>query len=773
MLIKKMLRDIQRNKVQFMAIFLMMFCGCFLFSGITGEWNGLKSHFEQYIIKQNLADVWVFKQNVTDEDVEKLKEDKRITDVEERLVLPMVPQNNKEASLDCYVTEENNISKLCVREGIPFDSGKDGVWLDALFAKENDYKLGDKAKLNYQGIGIEGKILGLVYSPEYIYGALEGQMMPEHKNNGFAFLSPGLLNRAISGGTGASAQMTGMLKGYNQLAVKTEQKQGKEFIRSLLGDSNIMVIEASDHPSVSMIKDEIDQHKTIGTAFSAAFLLIAVMIAMTTMHRMLKNQKTQIGILKALGFGRGPLIIHYVSHNGAICLLGALSGCMLGYRFLPGLIYRFMRQMYVLPEWGGSLPPIYMLLPLGCSAFCIVISFFICRKYLKPDAATILYGEETAKHAVNLPGLMESLDFSGRWNMRDIARNRLRSFMTLCGIIGCTALLFCAFALYDTFENLSSWTFTKQQEYQCKITELPGDDGQKEILSMTDGEYLMEGNAVILKGGKTDARDKTAGEEKEVALTVPETTRYMKLYENLKTAIGINGGVALSKKTADSLGLHVGDFITWKAAGEKAYTKSEIKAVVRTPLSQGIIMMKSDYEKTGQNYAASAIVGKEPEGGFGSYADQCIISYQKDLTQSVDSMMEGMVTMIMLLVTGAVILGSVMLYNLGVLSYLERYREFATMKVLGFADKKIRKIMIQQNVWLSAAGILLGIPAGYGLLYYMLSTIPDSMDIIVYIRALSFVFSVAGTLVLSWIISKVVSRKIPRINMVEALKARE
>lgn len=773
MLIKKMLRDLRRNKVQFMAIFLMMFCGCFLFSGITGEWNGLKSHFEQYITDQNLADVWVFKQTVTDEDFEKLKEDKRITDVEERLVLPVVPRKNKEASLDLYVTGENNISALCVREGIPFDSGKEGIWLDALFAEENDYRLGDEARLNYQGIEIEGRILGLVCSPEYIYGAAEGQMMPEHKNTGFAFASPGILTGALSGVTDASGQMAGMLKGYNQLVVKTEEKQGKELIRSILGDNNVTVIEAPDHPSVSMIKDEIDQHKTIGTAFSAAFLLIAVMIAMTTMHRMLNNQKTQIGILKAMGFGRRPLILHYVSHNGVICLMGAFLGYGLGYRFLPGLIYRFMKQMYVLPEWGGSLPSIYMLLPLGCSVFCIVISFFICRRYLKPDAAVILYGEETAKHAVNLPGIMEALDFSGRWNLRDIARNRLRSFMTLCGIIGCTALLFCAFALFDTFENLSSWTFTKQQEYQCKITELPGDEGQKELLSMTDGEYLMEGNAVILKRGEADARGKAAGDEKEVTLTVPETTRYMKLYEDLKTVTAANGGVALSKKTADSLGLHAGDSITWKAAGEKAYTTSEIKAVVRTPLNQGIIMMKADYEKTGQNYTAGAIVGKEPKGGFGNYADQCTISYQKDLTQSVDSMMEGMVTMIMLLVTGAVILGSVMLYNLGVLSYLERYREFATMKVLGFADKKIRKIMIQQNVWLSAAGILLGIPAGYGLLYYMLSTIPDSMDIIVYIKALSFVLSIAGTLVLSWIISKAVSRKIPHINMVEALKARE
>lgn len=113
------------------------------------------------------------------------------------------------------------------------------------------------------------------------------------------------------------------------------------------------------------------------------------------------------------------------------------------------------------------------------------------------------------------------------------------------------------------------------------------------------------------------------------------------------------------------------------------------------------------------------------------------------------------------------------MYNLGVLSYLERGREFATMKVLGFADMKIRSVMVEQNVWLSAAGILLGLPAGYGLLIYMLSTIPESMDVPIFIKGMSWIFSAAGPLALSWLISLAVSRKIPHINMVEALKAKE
>jgi len=762
MLTRKMLRDIYINKVQFTAIFLMMFIGCFLFSGITGEWKGLERNFNNYLHNQNMADIWAY-HHFSENDLEQVRNDDRITEAEGRMLLPMVPADNREASLDAYVAESDNISRLYVKEGIPFDSSQKGIWLDALYAKENHYKVGSYIGLQYNGLEIKGKILGLAYSPEYIYGASEGGMMPEHKNTGFVWISPKLL----------PGEVPYIL---NEIVVKTAGPENKQLIQDILDDGKVDAIEASGYPGISMVKDEIEQHRTIGTAFSAAFLLIAVMIVMTTMHRLLKNQKMQIGILKALGFTKKKLIIHYLSHNAFICLAGALGGFVCGYRFLPGLIYGFMKQLYVLPLWGGYLPPAYYLLPLGCTSLCVIISGLICRKYLKPDAATVLYADMPNGGVKELPRAARCLGFAGRWNLRDIARNRLRSFMSLCGILGCTALLFCAFALYDTFVNLSDWTFTKQQDYECKITDLPKEQGQQDILAMTDGEYLMESSASILTGEASsepddegDRKSKKA-EKKDVTLTVAESTRYVKLAEDLETFTKADGGIALSKKTADSLGIRKGDVITWKPAGGKSYIRSEVKAIIRTPLSQGIVMMRADYEDAGQVYEPSAIIGKEPGHGFGSYEDECSISYQKELTKSVDSMMDGMVMMITILVLGAVILGSVMLYNLGILSYMERYREFATMKVLGFADKKIRKIMIQQNVWLSVLGILIGIPAGYGLLYYLLSTIPDSMDIPVYIKAESWVLSAAGTLILSFLISRIVSRKIPHIDMVEALK---
>lgn len=766
MLIRKMRRDIVKNRVQFLAIFLMMFFGCFLYSGITGEWNGLWNHFDTFRSEQNLADEWAYRETFSEEELSKVKADPQIRQAEGRLCLPATVQGKDDASLTCYAAKSNEISRLYVTEGAEFDGKEEGIWLDALFAGENGYQTGDQITLNIQGMKLSGTIRGLAYSPEYIYGVSGDEMVPNHKRSGFAWISTKILPGE-------------MPLFFNQIAIKLREDSGSDVLKNILGDE-VQTIKAADHPTVSVIKDEIEQHKSMGNIFSAAFLLIALMITVTTMHRMLKNQRTQIGILKALGFTRSRLMRHYLSHSVAVCGLGALAGYVLGTQVLPGIIYRFLKTMYVLPVWEGILPGEAAVLPLLCVGVSLFISYCICRKYLRGSAAQCLSGESGLQTTGNLPGMRtwgraarlqsqgqrdagKRLTFGSLWNLRDILRNRLRSFMTLCGVLGCTALLFCAFALYDTFDNLSEWTFTKQQNYACKITGIPDKEGQEELKRLTNGEYLMEGFAVIWHGDK----------EKEVSLTVPESNRYWRLAEDLQTFTDIGDGAALSKKTAESLGIEEGDMISWKHVGEKSWCESRVEAIVRTTMSQGIVMKREAYEKTGQSYLPIAVVGDIPAEGFGDYEQTCTISSQKELTRGIEDMMEGMVMMITLLVTGAVLLGGIMLYNLGVLSYLERYREFATMKVLGFTDKKIRSIMVQQNVWLSAAGILLGIPAGYLLMCYMLTTIPESMDVPVMVRGVSWGISIAGTLGISWIISRIVSRKIPHIDMVEALKAKE
>ena len=145
LLIKKTFRDIRKNRVQFLAIFLMMFFGCFLFSGITGEWNGLKTSWKSYIDRQELADQWAYKKAFSKAELEKLKSDKRVEKAEGRLFLPMNLEGKDKTSIDCYFAQTNMVSRLYIKSGEAFNSSKKGIWLDELFARENGYKTDRKA----------------------------------------------------------------------------------------------------------------------------------------------------------------------------------------------------------------------------------------------------------------------------------------------------------------------------------------------------------------------------------------------------------------------------------------------------------------------------------------------------------------------------------------------------------------------------------------------------------------------------------------------------
>ena len=141
------------------------------------------------------------------------------------------------------------------------------------------------------------------------------------------------------------------------------------------------------------------------------------------------------------------------------------------------------------------------------------------------------------------------------------------------------------------------------------------------MLRRTDGEYLQEGTALLIRNGK----------ENEVSLTVQESANYLKLAESLSQFTDLQNGIAVSKKTADRLGIKKGDTVAWKAAGQNKKICSKVQAVIRTPVSQGITIMRSDYQDTGLKFRPTAVIGKMPKNGFGSYEDQCTISLQDDL----------------------------------------------------------------------------------------------------------------------------------------------
>lgn len=747
MLFKKMLRDLWKNKVQFGAIFIMMFLGVFIFSGISSEYHGLEVALNSFIKNNNLADAWLYQKQFDNKKLSILKKEVKYN---QRMVLPVTDKADSKCSLDIYITDSDSISTLSNIQGKPFNNQEDGIWLDIIYAKKNNYHLNDQITIKYQGFEITKKIIGLVSSPENIYLAKEEQLTPNRQKYGFAYLNTN--NFPIT------------LYQPNQLAISSKENINKIINQIFDGDEYQLILQ-KDYPSISMLNGEIAQHRSIGLVFSLAFLFIAILITITTMHRVLQSQRMQLGILKALGFNSKKLLFHYLSHSTLICFVGSILGYWLGMVTMPALIYPMFKEMYVLDNLTSKSLEYGFLLPIGCTLVCMIISFLVCIKYLKMSGATILYSNSLTNRTTHPLSWTAKLPFRFQWNIRDIIRNKLRSMMTIFGILGCTALLFSAFGLYDTMTNLTDWSYTKLQNYKYKInldTNI-SDESVNMIIQKTSGQSLFEGSAKI----------KNLDQNLDVGLTVLENNDYIKLAKNLNNFKSLKQGIALSKKTADKLDLEVGDIVSWKGSLDQKYYQSKVSLIIRTPNIQGITIMKDEYLKTGHQYIPSAIIGTKHLDQLNNLPDVSSIQYQQDLLDSFDTLLEAMILIIVILVLGAIILGGVILYNLGVLSYLERYYEFSTLKVLGFKDRQIQKILVQQNLWLSIIGIILGLPVGYLLIEYMIATVQDSMDVIIFISTFSYIYAILGTLIISWVISKVISMRIKHIDMVSSLKAND
>lgn len=307
MLLRKMLRDIKNNLGQFISIFLMTTLAALVFSGINAEWYGMKAESEKYYAESRLPDIWITGSNFNNDDVTRVKEISDISEATLRLSFDSPVNMGSEKTLRINVIENDTLSKAKVIEGISLDSSQDGLWLDNSFAKANNLCIGDKITLEIANRKIEKNILGLILHPEYVYSSNDGNgFMPDYENFGFAFLY-------------SSQFSQGFETPYNQILITikedADEKSISEDLESKFSDKSIMIINRDGHPSVSTFNAEIEQNKAMGGVFPVVFFLIAALSLFTTMTRMTNSQRTQIGILKALGFSKNRILMHYVSYG--------------------------------------------------------------------------------------------------------------------------------------------------------------------------------------------------------------------------------------------------------------------------------------------------------------------------------------------------------------------------------------------------------------------------------------------------------------------------
>ena len=764
MLLKKLFRTLWQYKAQFISMVIMVALGIGVFLGFNVEWYSLDVNTKEIYDATGFADFRIYSdKGFSPEELEAVKEIEGVEDATRFLSLNVAVKDNTD-TLALTVSKNMNVSGILVTAGEPYSAeDPEGFWLSDSYAAANGISVGDPLTLTYQTVTVSGTVRGLVKSSEYLICLPDStQMMPDYSTYGYAYISPVMLDRSIPA---LYKALVGSM--YHQINVKSSLDKAAfvEAADRALGNTRL-ILSKNETVSWAEAQGEVNEGKTMASILPVLFLAIAILTMVTTMHRICASEKTQIGTLKALGFRDRRILIHYSAYALIIGILGTIPGIAIGY----GLGWFIMNPdgamaTYIdIPSWTLHAPRFTWYVILAINAFLTFIGFLSVRKMLQGTAADALrpYSPKRMKHLrFEETKRFKRLGFGTKWNLRDCVRHKARSLMTLFGIIGCTVLLVGGLGMKDTMDAFLDIFYEKAINYTTRVN-LDADN-----MSPGEGKALAE----ALEGDWSASRAIQIG-DRGYSLEIYSVTRDKIRFadEDMNIVPLTDDGAYICSRIARDYGLKAGDELTFSPYDSNEHFTVPVAGVLDS-MTEGIFMTDTFAEKTGITYAVSSVMTDAAE----IPDDPHILNTQskQSIMDSFDTFMDLMNKMIWLLVIAAVLLGIVVLYNLGVMSYTERYREMATLKVVGFKDSKIGRLLISQNLWLTVLGILIGIPAGIGILQYLLTALASEYELKLVLGVPTWLVSILLTFGVSLAVGLMVARKNRHIDMVAALKTAE
>lgn len=796
MLKKKMIRDVLKNKSQFITILLMVMVGVMVYAGIEAYMDGMTDTANRFYTKNNLPDVNVIGTSFTKDDLNDIKSIDNVVDAERKLTLTMNDAKDNNKSYLVNVIEENNISKFYVKDGTSFDKKKSGVWLDYFYAKENNIKVGDKIAFKYEKYVFNEKVNGLIYVPDHVYDVKdESQIMPNHKTYGFLYMSSNELEGFIKDeaknklssklGKNLSDEEFNKLNPtfnfednipYNYVMVDVKTKKDVNKVKDEIEkrvENAKATISIEKTSSYAMYQGEIDEGAAYVGIFSGLFLFIAMLSVITTMTRIIKNQKLEIGTLKALGFSKYKITRHYVGYGFWVALLGALLGILLGRYFLGSVFLNIEMSFFEMPEGRVFIKPLTYVASLLVVIITSIITFLTCYKELRKKPADSLRNELPSVNEKSLnittKGIFKNMSFSSKWNLRDIIRNKFRTITGVIGIVGCCTLIVCALGMLNSMNNFIKIQFDDLYNFDYKLN-LKENVKQSRIDELTD-KYGNNTSMTLNIEIKDDNDDREAN-----TLFVDDSNGYVRFANKdykFKT-LDRNDGVYVTYKFSDKYNLKIGDKISWHSYGSKTYYKSKIVGYIRDPEVQGVTATRSYIESIGINYKPDSIYTNKDLKKVKQINGVNVVQGIDELKTAIKSMLSMMREMIIIIILFAILLGVVIIYNMGILSYSEKEYQFATLKVLGFNSRKIKNIFTKQNSIICIISTIIGLPLGYFLTSYLFKVcLDENYDFGVYIKPITYVLAFIGTYLVSYFVSKFLARRVNKIDMVSSLKSNE
>lgn len=408
-------------------------------------------------------------------------------------------------------------------------------------------------------------------------------------------------------------------------------------------------------------------------------------------------------------------------------------------------------------------------------AACVLADFLSCKKLLKirPAEALRPAPPKQGKRCLfeKLP-FWNKLSFQAQYNLRDVSRSKLRAFMSIIGTAVGMLLMLYGVGCNELVPQMEDMMFGKStiSEYQVKLS---ADASLSEVNAMQEelgGELVMIDQIEVSK-----VQNPTTDEKKKQTITVIEGKGLYNILDLDNHITSIKPGtVSVSRKLSEIMKIHVGDTIYWHLYSKNTWYEAKVGAIYRNSDTQGIAFLKEDFEKTGAAYTPTLLMtdNKDAESKKTlSYVSG--VNSQTEMKEAYEKGMEVMSIMIFAMILFSAVMVVTVLYNSGSLSFNERIKEFATLKVLGMQSAKIRGMLSGQNFWLSLIGIVLGAPLGNLTLNAMINSNGENYDYMLKVPAMDYILSGIFVLIISVLVSFLFAKRIKKLDMIEVLKGVE
>ena len=808
-LLKEFFRTLRLTMNRFFAIAIMVGLGVAFFAGLRATQPDMELSVNRWYVETNFFDLWIKSdRGITKDEVKMIQGAKNVLKVDEGYSDQMYALIEGERSVTWVYSVPSKVNQLKIKEGRLPKSSKE-CFADSKLKEQSDLKIGDWVEFEtgentaMQSIKKQAyQIVGFGDTPLYLTADRGSSTIGNGKVDYFFFLPKEDFTSLVM--TDIYVQMKGLKdEAAYQAGYEDQIKEYSAEMKKLLKESNLngsdlaeknwFVLSRKENASYVEYGSDAERIGAIGKVFPIIFFLVAALVALTTMTRMVEEERNQIGTLKAMGYSNFSISAKYFWYALLASGMGSLLGLLAGQKVLPAIIMSAYQTLY------QYLP--YMLTPVSIWFSLYAVLAAIACTTLATAAACykelLMMPAELMRPQSPKPGkrvllervgfVWKKLDFTGKATIRNLFRYKKRLFMTLFGIAGSTALLLVGFGLRDAILKVKTTQYSEIIKYDTEIAvdELKNQDWEVEK-ALSEDERI-EGWIAIQK---TNVVARANGEKQEISMIVPETLNQFNNYITLRQRRNGNkiqlseNGVVITEKLARLLDVKKGDSIQVKE-GEHLAKKVKIDGITENYFMNYIYLSREYYatvmktEPVFMDYWIHLTESsKKSRDTFGAdylkYSSVKGVQFTQKANEKIAEMLKTMDGVIWVLVASAGLLALVVLYNLNNINVTERKRELSTLKVLGFYDREVSAYLLRENVILTLLGILIGYVFGFLLTRFVVST--AEVDVLMFgrqIRIISYLFSGLITFFFTALVNIIMHFSLKRIHMLESLKSVE